>query len=186
MSQRDDLLAGAKKCLIEKGYGRTTARDIAAASGAHLASIGYHFGSKDNLMNLAVIEATGDWGDTVDAAVLEAGGHEPRQRLRIMLEYLFAAIKRDRELLVTGVQAYAQAQFDEELRSKLAEGFRSGRIGLAATILGIEPDDVDTATERGLGSVLYSLVMSFVLQALIDPDSIPDADTIIDSLRRLV
>ncbi|TDC54322.1 TetR family transcriptional regulator [Actinomadura sp. KC345] len=27
-----------------------TARDIAAASGAHLASIGYHFGSKDNLL----------------------------------------------------------------------------------------------------------------------------------------
>ncbi|MEE2048041.1 helix-turn-helix domain-containing protein, partial [Nocardiopsis tropica] len=58
MSQRDDLLAGARKCLVEKGYGKTTARDIAAASGAHLASIGYHFGSKDNLMNAAVLEAS--------------------------------------------------------------------------------------------------------------------------------
>ncbi|NIB31876.1 helix-turn-helix transcriptional regulator [Pseudonocardia sp. MCCB 268] len=29
----------------EKGFGRTTARDVVAASGTNLASIGYHFGS---------------------------------------------------------------------------------------------------------------------------------------------
>ena len=51
MGQREDLLTAAKKLLVEKGYHRTTARDIAAASGAHLGSIGYHYGSKDALMN---------------------------------------------------------------------------------------------------------------------------------------
>ena len=34
MGHREDLLAGAVRCLREKGYGRTTARDIVAASGA--------------------------------------------------------------------------------------------------------------------------------------------------------
>ncbi|MGH4006514.1 MAG: TetR family transcriptional regulator, partial [Pseudonocardiaceae bacterium] len=44
MGNREDLLAGAKRCLYEKGYGRTTARDIAAAAGGvSLAAIGYHF-----------------------------------------------------------------------------------------------------------------------------------------------
>ena len=40
MSHREDLLAGAVQCLREKGYAHTTARDIVAASGTNLASIG--------------------------------------------------------------------------------------------------------------------------------------------------
>lgn len=43
MSNRDALLAAARKCLLEKGYNRTTARDIASAGGVSLAAIGYHF-----------------------------------------------------------------------------------------------------------------------------------------------
>lgn len=49
MGHREDLLEGAKRCLLEKGYARTTARDIGAASGTNLASIGYHYGSKEAL-----------------------------------------------------------------------------------------------------------------------------------------
>ena len=67
MGNREDLLAGAKRCLMEKGYARTTARDIAAASGVSLAAIGYHFGSKDALMNQAVYESVGEWADEVQA-----------------------------------------------------------------------------------------------------------------------
>ena len=67
MGNREDLIAGAKRCLIEKGYAHTTARDIAAASGVSLAAIGYHFGSKDALMNQAVYESVGEWADEVPA-----------------------------------------------------------------------------------------------------------------------
>ncbi|MGH3648185.1 MAG: TetR/AcrR family transcriptional regulator, partial [Micromonosporaceae bacterium] len=51
MGNREALLEGAKRCFHEKGYARTTARDIAQASGVSLAAIGYHFGSKEALMN---------------------------------------------------------------------------------------------------------------------------------------
>src|ERR1700728_2233990 len=63
MGNREDLIAGAKRCLLEKGYAATTARDIASASGVSLAAIGYHFGSKDALMNQAVYDSVGDWAD---------------------------------------------------------------------------------------------------------------------------
>src|SRR5438309_886040 len=49
-SHRDKILRGALICLREKGYARTTARDIAEAAGANLGSIGYHFGGKDALL----------------------------------------------------------------------------------------------------------------------------------------
>jgi len=53
MGHREDLLAGAVRCLREKGYAHTTARDIVAASGTNLASIGYHYGSTKALLNAA-------------------------------------------------------------------------------------------------------------------------------------
>src|SRR6476659_4086912 len=82
MGNREDLLAGAKRCLYEKGYGRTTARDIASASNVSLAAIGYHFGSKESLLNLALIEAIGEWGGALAGAVAraESGTDDPEER----------------------------------------------------------------------------------------------------------
>ena len=36
MGHREDLLEGAKRCLLEKGFVRTTARDIVKESGTNL------------------------------------------------------------------------------------------------------------------------------------------------------
>ena len=82
MGNREALLAGAKRCLIEKGYARTTARDIAAASGVSLAAIGYHFGSKEALMNQAIYEFVGEWGEEVQRALRteEAQDAKPLKR----------------------------------------------------------------------------------------------------------
>ena len=66
MGNREDLLNGAKVCLLEKGYARTTARDIASASGVSLAAIGYHFGSKEALLGEALQQALAEWGDVLD------------------------------------------------------------------------------------------------------------------------
>ncbi|MGH3898001.1 MAG: TetR family transcriptional regulator [Pseudonocardiaceae bacterium] len=51
------------------GYGRTTARDIAAAAGVSLAAIGYHFGSKETLLNAALMQATMEWGEELERAL---------------------------------------------------------------------------------------------------------------------
>ncbi|WP_031080407.1 TetR family transcriptional regulator, partial [Streptomyces sp. NRRL WC-3549] len=40
MGNREDLLKGAKQCLVERGWARTTVRDIAAAAGVSHAAIG--------------------------------------------------------------------------------------------------------------------------------------------------
>ena len=54
---REALLDAAKRCLFEKGYANTTARDIATSAGTSLAAIGYHYGSTEALLNAAMIEA---------------------------------------------------------------------------------------------------------------------------------
>jgi hypothetical protein len=42
------------------------ARDLVAASGTNLASIGYHFGSKEALLQTALLEASAEWGDELE------------------------------------------------------------------------------------------------------------------------
>ncbi|GAA3975178.1 TetR/AcrR family transcriptional regulator [Actinomadura viridis] len=185
MGQRDDLLAGAKACLAEKGYGHTTARDIAAASGAHLASIGYHFGSKDNLMNAAVLEATSEWGDTIEAAVRNAGEGTPAQKVRAALDELFAAVPRERHLLMASVQAYVEALFSEEIHHPFAEGAERARRELAAMVLGVDAEDIGADAVRGLGSLLHAMVVGFMLQSLLSPESMPTAAEVLDAARTL-
>ncbi|UED83373.1 TetR/AcrR family transcriptional regulator [Streptomyces profundus] len=185
MTQRDDLLRGAKQCLTEKGYSHTTARDIAAASGSHLASIGYHFGSKDKLMRAAVLEASGEWGDAIEAAARSAGGEAPPQRLAALIGGLMAAIPEARPVHLASLQALAEAAFDEELRLALAAGFHEGRRALAAITLDRPTDEVDPAAERGIGSVMYALAVGYIAQFLIDPESLPNAEEVIAALRTL-
>ncbi|MGW9347264.1 DNA-binding transcriptional regulator, AcrR family [Nocardiopsis flavescens] len=185
MSQREDLLAGARRCLVEKGYAKTTARDIAAASGAHLASIGYHFGSKDALMSAAVLEASGEWGDVFERAVRASRAEAPQDRIRVLLTSLLETLPEQRELLVASVQAFGQAQFDEPMRTALAAGIDEGRRELAALILDVPSDGLDPATVAGVGSMVYNLVTGYVLQYLMEPDSLPTAEQALEGLRAL-
>ncbi|MFG1798455.1 TetR/AcrR family transcriptional regulator [Nocardia sp. NPDC049149] len=75
MGNREDLLAGARKAIVERGVAKTTARDIAAAAGVSLAAIGYHFGSKEQLITEALADALGNAiGDGMEAMIRDSGG----------------------------------------------------------------------------------------------------------------
>src|SRR5687768_18376717 len=82
MGNREDLLAGALECLKEKGWARTTVRDIAAAAGVNHAAIGYHFGSREALLTAAFVQAMDEWGGEMAGAVLASLDLEatPRER----------------------------------------------------------------------------------------------------------
>src|SRR6185436_6479391 len=76
VGHKEDLLVGAKRALLEKGYARTTARDIVALSGTNLGSIGYHYGSTEALMTAAMLSAMDDWGNAVFTALSGAGDED--------------------------------------------------------------------------------------------------------------
>lgn len=185
MNQREALLDGAKTCLVDKGYSRTTARDIATASGAHLGSIGYHFGSKDHLMNLAAIELSSEWGDTLEELARAVGGSTPAQRLHAFLTELLASLPASRDVRSASMQAMAHAQFDEELRQKLVEGQEAARAHLAAIVLGLPSTETESPEALGLGTLIYALTTGLVAQALMDPESLPDPDQLSNALRAL-
>src|SRR5829696_9380606 len=138
MGHREKLLAGAKRCLYERGYARTTARDIVAASGTNLASIGYHFGSKEALLNAAMIEAIDEWGEELEgilATDIEADT-DPMERFESIWTRVIDSFDAHRPLWVASFEAFAAAQRSPELREQLADGQEEGRFGLAALFQG--------------------------------------------------
>lgn len=187
MGNREDLLAGARRCLEEKGWARTTVRDIAAASGASMAAIGYHFGSREALLNAALVEALDDWGTQVGRTLGTFGASTatPAERYEAMWDAVIGSFSAHRTLLLASVEALVQAEHSPGLRGHLADGQEQGRRGLAAILAGAEESTVDDTTARTLGAVQMALLTGLMSQWLTDPDRTPTGADVVAGLRAL-
>ena len=185
MGNREALLAGAKRCLIEKGYARTTARDIAAASGVSLAAIGYHFGSKDALMNQAIYEFVGEWGDEVERALSAEGAldAEPLKRFESIMERTIESFNGPaRGMWAAQLELMGPMEQNEELRTFLANVQRVAAGGLAELFLGIDPAQ-DPEAARTAGSVLHALFIGIIVKWFMDPEQALSARELTEGLR---
>jgi AcrR family transcriptional regulator len=170
MGHREDLLEGAKRCLYERGYARTTARDIVAASGTNLASIGYHFGSKDKLLVAAMMEGFEEFAAELERLLGDVGG------LESWLEAVIESYTTHRHVWAASFDAFVQAEHTPEVREALASGYELARRTLASKILGDE-----SASE--VGSLLLALQAGLAAQWLLDPEHAPSARDIVSALR---
>lgn len=186
MSNRDDLLAGAKKCLLEKGYTRTTARDIAQASGVSLAAIGYHFGSKDALMNEAMFQAIGEWGDHLEEVFAKAGpGLSTRERFARVFDDVSATFDENQALWMASFELIVQIDHIPGAREMFRKAIPEARGGLVDLILGIPEDQVDLEMELGPGAVLYSLMAGLLIQRFADSERTPSGADLARGLRQV-
>jgi AcrR family transcriptional regulator len=187
MGNREDLLAAAKRCLFEKGYARTTARDIAAASGVSLAAIGYHFGSKEALLNAARIQVIGEWWDEL-ARTLTADAHadaDPMERFEAIWTRVIESFASQRMLWVASFEMLAQVDQAPEVRSVVADAQERARLGLASLFPRLDPT-VDRRRAWAVGSLYLALLPGVMAQWLIDPDHAPSGRDLAEALRTIV
>jgi AcrR family transcriptional regulator/predicted house-cleaning noncanonical NTP pyrophosphatase (MazG superfamily) len=184
VGNREDLLAGAKRCLYEKGYARTTARDIAAAAGTSLAAIGYHFRSTEALLNTALNQAADDWGDEIGRALaLDAGADaDPMERFETIWRRVIDSFATHRELWAASFEMLAQSERAPEVRERLADSLKQGRLGLAEMFQNIDPV-ADEQTAWAVGSFYQGLLSGVVVQWMVDPDRAPSSKDLADALR---
>jgi AcrR family transcriptional regulator len=185
MGHRDDLLEGAKRAMFAKGFARTTARDIVAASGTNLGSIGYHYGSTQALMTAAMLSAMQDWGEAVEKALSEELADEPADPMVRFWRRVIRSISSHRELWLASVEVLIHSEHNPELRAQLATGLQEGRRGMAALVTGRPENELDEATVRGAGSIQMALVSGVVTQWLTDPSSAPSAEEIVAGLKAI-
>jgi AcrR family transcriptional regulator len=184
ISHREDLIEGAIKCLRTKGYARTSARDIAAASGAGLASIGYHFGSKDALLAKALLRSFGEWVQRVGVITQEVEDAAPLERIATAGVAARESFEAQRPLLVAFVEAMAQAPRSDELREQMAALYREGRQAVAAIVRASFGDEAERlgADIEVVASFMIAVVDGFALQWLLDPDDTPSGEELVAAL----
>jgi AcrR family transcriptional regulator len=190
MGHREALLEGAIKCLQTKGYSRTTARDLVAASGTNLRSIGYHFGSKEQLLDEALMEAFLRWLTPLLAAISALEPHDPAQRLEQAWAELLGSVEANRPLLVSWFEALAQAERSEKLRTRMAKSYEHFRLVVSAAIRSaLERQGGASADRMKLevaASMLIALFDGLAVQLLVDPKSAPDTQALLSALRGLL
>lgn len=158
---------------------RTTARDIVAASGANLASIGYHYGSKEALMDAALIEAIGELGERWLrwSAQDETRRHDAWDRI-------LADFDAHRPLLIAHVEAWAQVERSPELRERFANSY-ADQLAKGIEDSKTNRPHLDADTARALAVVSGALADGLIVQWLIDPDQVPTGREIATGLRAL-
>jgi AcrR family transcriptional regulator len=183
VGHREDLLAAARRCLETRGYARTTARDLVAESGTNLASIGYHFGSKEALLNEAMGQSFQEWAERVRALALAV---EPRDDRMSMLaaswDAMLTSFAEYRGLAVAFTEALAQAERQPALRAQLAAIYEQSRAAVAAMIaetVGL-PDGPQT---RALATFQIVVCDGLLVQWLLDPDAAPSGGELTEGFR---
>ena len=179
VGNRDDLLAGAKRCLLERGYAASTVRDIATEAGVSMAAIGYHYGSREALLTRAMDDLIDDWGRAIATSM--GAATDPRD----MWARMISSFAANRALFVASLDAAVLAGRSEPLRELLANSLEQGRAGAAAAVLGVDEDGLDPTTIRTTGSAQLALVTGMLVQHLCDPGRAPSADDLLIGLRRL-
>ncbi|MET7685509.1 TetR/AcrR family transcriptional regulator [Streptomyces sp. NPDC005423] len=179
MGHREALLEGAKQCLIDKGYARTTARDIVAASGTNLASIGYHYGSKEALLNEALLQANAEWGEALEKALAAGPDRDaaPHERLEAFWTKVIDLFAEHRRLWAVNFEAVTRMEHTPEVRIAFAKALEEAWMGLGETLLAHLGEDSgqekDAYTVRAVGSLSHALLTGLMAQWLIDPENAP-------------
>jgi AcrR family transcriptional regulator len=173
-SNREVLIEGTLRCLERLPPERVTARAIAEESRANLASIAYHFGSKEELVTEAVVTGLDRWLEEIAAELDRVGPEE--DRLRQAWGAVEATGRRHTGLARNFLAALARAQHDERVRARLAQGFRDARAEVAR-VLQLEDDDA--------GALALAQFNGLLFQSMLDPRLALDGERVVRAQERL-
>ena len=103
------LLAAAQQLIVERGYAGATVRELAAAAGTNVAAINYHFGSREKLLNEAVLDFFLDWKDRAMDVDIDPEA-EPLQQFAARSRPLIDGIPAAQPAFVVALEALLQAK----------------------------------------------------------------------------
>jgi AcrR family transcriptional regulator len=184
VGHREQLLAAARRLLESRGYAHITARDLVAESGTNLASIGYHFGSKAELLNAAIDGAFEDWSDQLAALVMADPTATPVQRAMATWTAVVETLPARKLMLQSYVEALAQAQRTPQLQGQLAEHYRRARARVAELVAkslgdGTAPDDPRCLS---IAAFVIAVCDGLSMQWLLDPEQTPSGEQLVAGL----
>ena len=173
---RTALLDAAKQLVGERGYAGTSVRELAAAAGTNIGAVNYHFGSREKLLNQAVLEDFLEWADHIAEVDVDPDA-EPLAQLAARARQMLDGLPAAQPAFVVFLEALLQARRSPELHRQLAEHYAEQRRraiqSIAATTSGRE---LPERFKEVLASYILAVIDGLQLQALLDPKAIPTGE----------
>ena len=131
------ILEVAGNVFVDDGYAAFGLRRVAAAAGMSLSTLQYHFRSIEELLT-ATVRYLMDLYLNKLVDISQQAAATPEQRLRNMIEFSLATIRRPRDTRMT-FEAWAVAQHNERAREILRAGYELYRDLFEQAISKINP-----------------------------------------------
>jgi AcrR family transcriptional regulator len=170
------LLQAAKELVLERGYASTSVRELAAAAGANLGAVNYHFGSREKLLDQAMLEVFLDWAEKV-GEVEVAPGAGPLEQLAARARPMVDGIPEAQPQFVMFLEALLQARRSPDLHRELAAHYalqreRATNFIRASSSGRALPDRMVEVTT----SYMLAVADGLQLQSLLDPGAVPTGE----------
>jgi AcrR family transcriptional regulator len=172
-THRTRLLEAARTLLREREYGNITARDLVAASNTNLGSIGYHFGSKEALLNEAIGLALEQWAETIGRAIRGDTGAGLAGLMASSLSLVLDEHESIRLYYQAFIEALARSARSPELREQLAAHYNRQRERVAGWVEESLPGTLKPQEARHVASLLLGTADGMLIQTFIDAENTP-------------
>lgn len=179
---RDALVEGAIECLRERGFARTTAREVVAAAGVNLGAIGYHFGSMEALLAEAVASVFRRWLFRIQSSVTLDDETTFEELLLQVCREAAKVFRKDRGLAAAFLEGIAQAERSPALRKQMNEDYQRLRSMIAELLQAALGDRFPADDRAGVASVFMAIDVGLMAQALLDPKAVQHPDRVVDDL----
>lgn len=186
MGNREDLLAGARRVIVERGVAKATARDIAAEAGVSLAAIGYHFGSKEQLVTEALNSALGSAiGDGMGALIRNGAGSSPLDAFAHTWNGVPAIFAANREAMIASVENIVRIVRDAHAQQQMGAAIAQAYDDFTADFTAAHPQ-LDADQARALAEFSFALVQGYAILWLMEPDrDLPNGDRLAQAVLAL-
>jgi AcrR family transcriptional regulator/mRNA-degrading endonuclease toxin of MazEF toxin-antitoxin module len=169
---RKRLLEATIRTIQERGREGASVRQITSAAEADLGSINYHFGSKDHLVDQALVAVCERWVDSLKGSgLVSAAGKTIGERLARSLGAFASSVPRNRSLALAFIEALATAERSPAVKEALRERYAELRKAVAEGAgEGAGPlGQADEAAETVAGAIV-ALFDGVLIQLLLDPE----------------
>lgn len=171
------LLEAAKQLVAERGYAGTSVRDLAAASGANLAAVSYHFGSREALLNQALQESFLEWTDRVARVARTEPDAGPPAQMLASLRALLEEFPENQPLFAAFLEGLLQARRSPALHGQLAGHYAEQRQRVGEILTAGQGDrEIPARMVEVLASLMIAVADGLLLQSLLDPAAVPTGE----------
>jgi len=181
---KEALRAAARTLLRRKGLQATTARDLVEESDTNLASIGYHFGSKDALMGAALTDLVREWSERPVAAGRQAYGTGPGEPLAAALRTMLDGLGERRPEILAVLEAVVASGRGDPVGEALPGALRGT---LASVTAGMQDSAPGLSAEEAAAAaaVVVALHDGLALLSTVAPDAVPEPEAVLVALAGL-